>query len=123
MAEYLRRVYGNEEIYMENYQQGQIGERFSRPIEDQFTKTIEMYTGSLPSSAYLGVAVAAMGLSLWCRVTGQGKWGNFIAPWVPTWLIIGLYNRWSNSKGTIKPTAEVFPISGRTSREGALRCN
>jgi hypothetical protein len=21
------------------------------------------------------------------------KWGNFIAQWVPTWLIIGLYNK------------------------------
>jgi hypothetical protein len=31
--------------------------------------------------------------SLMCQVTGQGKWGNFIAQWVPTWLIIGLYNK------------------------------
>ncbi|HET9789316.1 MAG TPA: hypothetical protein VFP47_19435 [Pyrinomonadaceae bacterium] len=99
MAEYLRGVYGKEEIYMENYQQGQIGEHFSRPTEDQFTKTIEEYTGSLPSSAYLGVAVAAMGLSLLCQVTGQGKWGNFIAQWVPTWLIIGLYNKMVKLEG------------------------
>jgi hypothetical protein len=25
--------------------------------------------------------------------TGQGKWGNFIAQWVPTCLIIGVYNK------------------------------
>jgi hypothetical protein len=48
---------------------------------------------AIPSSAFLGVAVAAMGVSLLCQVTGQGKWGNFIAQWVPTWLIIGLYNK------------------------------
>jgi hypothetical protein len=24
---------------------------------------------------------------------GRGKWGNFIAQWVPTWLVIGLYNK------------------------------
>ena len=61
--------------------------------EDQFTKTIESYTAAVPSSAYLGVAVGAMGLSLVCEVVGRGKWGNFIAQWVPTWLIIGLYNK------------------------------
>jgi hypothetical protein len=34
-----------------------------------------------------------MGLSLLSQVAGQGKWGNFIAQWVPTLLIIGLYNK------------------------------
>jgi hypothetical protein len=63
------------------------------PTEDQFTKTIETYTASVPSSGYLAVAIAAMGLSLACQVAGRGKWGNFIAQWVPTWLIIGLYNK------------------------------
>ena len=61
--------------------------------EDEFTKEIEEYTASLPSSAYLGVAVAAMGASAIFQLTGRGKWGNFIGQWVPTWLIIGLYNK------------------------------
>jgi hypothetical protein len=64
-----------------------------RPTEDQFTKTIESYTAAIPSSGYLAVAIGAMGLSLACQVAGRGKWGNFIAQWVPTWLIIGLYNK------------------------------
>ena len=64
-----------------------------RPTEDPFTKTIESYTAAVPSSAYLAVAIGAMGLSLACQVAGRGKWGNFIAQWVPTWLIIGLYNK------------------------------
>ena len=64
-----------------------------QPTEDQFTKTIESYTAAVPSSAYLGLAIGAMALSLMCQVTGGGKWGNFIAQWVPTWLIIGLYNK------------------------------
>jgi hypothetical protein len=63
-----------------------------RPTEDQFTKTIESYTAALPSTGYLAVAIGAMGLSLACQLAGRGKWGNFIAQWVPTWLIIGLYN-------------------------------
>ena len=64
-----------------------------KPTEDQFTKTIEIYTASVPSSGYLAVAIGAMGFSLACQVAGRGKWGNFIAQWVPTWLIIGLYNK------------------------------
>jgi hypothetical protein len=76
---------------MENYEQGT---GYSPdPTEDKFTKTVEEYTASIPSSAYLGVAIAAMGISLLFQATGQGKWGNFIAQWVPTWLIIGVYNK------------------------------
>ena len=80
---------------MENYAQAteaSDSQRVSR-TEDEFTKTLEEYTGALPSSAYLGVALGAMALSLFFQITGQGKWGNFIAQWVPTWLIIGLYNK------------------------------
>jgi hypothetical protein len=70
-------------------------EQSDRPnrTEDQFTKTIEDYTAAIPSSTYLAVAIGAMVLSLMCQATGQGKWGNFIAQWVPTWLIIGVYNK------------------------------
>jgi hypothetical protein len=64
-----------------------------RTTEDQFTKTIESYTAAVPSSGYLAVAIGAMGLSLACQLAGKGKWGNFIAQWVPTWLIFGLYNK------------------------------
>ncbi len=64
-----------------------------RPTEDQFTKSVEQYTAAIPSSTYLGIAVGAMALSLICQMTGRGKWGNFIAQWVPTWLIIGVYNK------------------------------
>ena len=73
---------------MENY-----GTTQTQPREDEITKEIEHYTASIPSSAFLGVAVAAMGASLVFQMVGQGKWGIFIAQWVPTWLIIGLYNK------------------------------
>jgi len=33
------------------------------------------------------------------QVTGKGKWGNFIAQWVPTWLILGLYNKLVKQEG------------------------
>jgi hypothetical protein len=95
---------------MENYQSSMQPE----PTEDRFTKTVEEYTASIPSSGYLGIAVAAMGASLLFQVTGQGKWGNFIAQWVPTWLIIGLYNKMvkleghdQTDPGNVQPLTEI----------------
>jgi hypothetical protein len=80
---------------MENLQEtvSEAQRRAPEPREDEVTKTIEKYTAAVPSSAYLAVAVGAMGASLLFQLAGRGKWGNFIAQWVPTWLIIGLYNK------------------------------
>jgi hypothetical protein len=67
--------------------------------EDTVTKTIEKYTASIPSSAFLAIAVGAIGLSLAAQLAGRGKWGNFIAQWVPTWLLLGLYNKLVKTEG------------------------
>ncbi len=67
--------------------------------EGEFTKQVERYTAAIPSSSYLAVAVAAMGASLVFQLAGRGKWGNFLAQWVPTWLIIGLYNKMVKLEG------------------------
>ena len=80
-----------------------------KPTEDPFTKSIEQFTASIPSSAYLGIAVAAMGLSFLCQITGRGKWGNFIAQWVPTWLVIGLYNKVVKVEGHDQTDRGVVP--------------
>jgi hypothetical protein len=77
---------------MDNYE-GVLETGRPHTTEDGLTKSIEEYTAAVPSSAFLGVAVGAMALSLLFQATGQGKWGNFIAQWVPTWLIIGVYNK------------------------------
>jgi hypothetical protein len=63
------------------------------PTEDQFTKTVERYTASIPSSGFLAIALGSMGLSLLFQLGGRGKWGNFVAQWVPTWLLFGIYNK------------------------------
>jgi hypothetical protein len=84
-----------KEGFMDNYE-GALGTGQSQQpsrTEDQFTKSVEEYTAAIPSSAFLGIAVGAMALSLALQIGGQGKWGNFIAQWVPTWLVIGLYNK------------------------------
>jgi hypothetical protein len=79
---------------MENYSMTQTDDLpAGEPREDRLTQSVEGYTAALPSSAYLGVALGAMGLSLVLQLRGDGKWGNFIGQWVPTWLLIGLYNK------------------------------
>jgi hypothetical protein len=77
---------------MDNYE-GAFETGEPQAAEDSLTKSIEQYTASIPSSGFLGVAVGAMMLSLAFQLAGRGKWGNFIAQWVPTWLIIGVYNK------------------------------
>ena len=81
-----------------------------QPREDELTKTIERYTAAIPSSAFLTVALAAMGVSLVAQVAGGGKWGKFFAQWAPTWLMIGLYNKLVKLEGHDK-----------TDRGGAVR--
>ena len=82
---------------------GNVAREFSystpEPREDEFTKGIERYTAAIPSSAFLAVGVGAMALSLVAQLAGGGKWGNFMAQWVPTWLIIGLYNKMVKLEG------------------------
>jgi hypothetical protein len=72
---------------------GSTADPLPAPIEDQFTKTLERYTAQIPSSTLLAVAVGAMGLSLISQLGGRGKWGNFIAQWVPTIIVMGVYNK------------------------------
>ena len=84
---------------MEVFESTDLGQNPPQPAEDEFTKTVEKYTASIPSSAYLAVAVGAMAFSLLCQISGRGKWGNFVAQWVPTWLIIGLYNKVVKQEG------------------------
>ena len=63
------------------------------PTEDQFTRTLARSTAQIPSSALLALAIGAMGLSLLGQLGGRGKWGNFVAQWVPTIIAMGVYNK------------------------------
>ena len=73
--------------------------RNSGKPEGELTKTIEEYTARIPSGTYLAVAIGAVGLSLVAQLAGRGKWGNFMAQWVPTWLLLGLYNKIVKTEG------------------------
>lgn len=61
--------------------------------EGEITKAIEHYTSQVPSGTYLSLAVGSLGLSLALRLLGQKHAANFVGQWVPTILILGLYNK------------------------------
>ena len=88
----------------ERSMQGSMG--MNEPMrEDSVTKSIEHYTSAIPSSAFLGVALGAIGIALVAQSAGRGKWGNFIAQWVPTLLILGVYNKLVKVEGHDQPKA------------------
>jgi hypothetical protein len=59
-----------------------------------------------------------MALSVACQVTGRGKWGNFIGQWVPTWLIIGLYNKLVKLEGHDRYDRRDYNNPGRSQVNG-----
>ena len=68
--------------------------------EGEFTKAIEHYTSQVPSGAYLTLAVGSLGLSLTLRLLGQKHAATFVGQWVPTILLLGLYNKLVKIEGS-----------------------
>lgn len=64
-----------------------------RHTEGTVARTIEQQTAKLPSDTFLWAALGAMGVSAALQVTGKRDVSNFIGEWVPTLLILGLYNK------------------------------
>lgn len=61
--------------------------------EGTITKAIEHYTSQVPSGTYLSLAMGSMGIALALRLFGNKHAANFVGQWVPTILILGLYNK------------------------------
>ena len=68
--------------------------------EGEITKAIEYYTSQVPSGAYLSLAVGSIGLSLSLRLLGQKHAAEFVGHWVPTILLLGLYNKLVKLEGS-----------------------
>ena len=62
--------------------------------EDKLTRAIENQTAKIPSVGYLTLAFAAMGLSAVTTLFfNKRPLGNFFGLWVPSILVMGLYNK------------------------------
>lgn len=54
---------------------------------------IEQQTAKLPSDVFLWAAMASIGTSLLLKIFGHTHKALFVGQWVPTLLILGLYNK------------------------------
>lgn len=68
--------------------------------EGTLTKQIESYTSRVPSGVYLSLAVGSIGLSALLHLAGRKNDSQFIGHWVPTILLLGLYNKLVKLEGS-----------------------
>jgi hypothetical protein len=68
--------------------------------EDSFTGTIERQTSKVPSSTFLGLAVASMGVSAILKLVGKDNWALFVGQWAAPFLIMGNYNKMVKQHGS-----------------------
>ena len=68
--------------------------------EDQVTAAIEQVTSKIPSSAYLGMALASMAVSVGFKAAGKSDNALFVGQWAAPFLILGLYNKLVKQHGS-----------------------
>ena len=68
--------------------------------EDQVTGAIEKYTSQVPSSAFLGFALASMGVSLGLHFSGRKHEALFVGQWAAPFLLLGIYNKLVKQHGS-----------------------
>ncbi len=68
--------------------------------EGAITKAIEHYTSQVPSGVYLSLAVGSIGISALLKLAGRKDDANFVGQWVPTILLLGLYNKLVKLQGS-----------------------
>jgi hypothetical protein len=65
----------------------------SEPEEGMMTRITESQTSKIPSMAFLSAAVGSMLASAALQAKGNDRMSLFVGQWVPTFLMIGLYNK------------------------------
>jgi hypothetical protein len=68
--------------------------------EDRVTSAIESQTAKIPSSGYLGAAIASMAVSAVLKIFRQDDWALFVGQWAPAFLIMGVYNKMVKQHGS-----------------------
>ena len=68
--------------------------------EDQVTAAIEKYTSKVPSSVYLGLAVASIGASVAFKISKRDHGALFVGQWVAPFLLLGIYNKLVKQHGS-----------------------
>lgn len=72
-----------------------------QPREGAVTKKVEQYTAQVPSIAYLSLAIGSMVTSAAIALFSERKsLANFIGLWVPTLMLVGIYNKLVKIEGS-----------------------
>ena len=79
--------------------------------EDQFTAAIEKTTSQIPSSAYLGAALASMAVSVGFKLAKKDHMALFVGQWAAPFLILGIYNKLVKQHGSDAST-QPAPAAG-----------
>jgi len=74
----------------------------TQPKEGIFTKAIEQQTAKMPSIGWVGLAMGSMAVSIAFEVfSGKRKDpAGFVGLWVPTFLLLGIYNKLVKLEGS-----------------------
>lgn len=69
--------------------------------EGSMTKAIDHQTAKIPSTYFLAAAGGAVALSLGLAMMNEKKgWANFVGNWVPSLLLLGIYNKIVKTHGS-----------------------
>jgi hypothetical protein len=68
--------------------------------EGTLTRRIEDMTSQVPSGTYLSLAIGSIGVSALLHMMGRKEDAQFVGHWVPTILILGLYNKLVKQHGS-----------------------
>jgi len=68
--------------------------------EDQITAAIEKQTSKVPSSIFLGAAIASILGSISFKAAGKDHEALYLGQWVAPFLILGLYNKMVKQHGS-----------------------
>lgn len=68
--------------------------------EGPLTKTVEKQTAKIPSMFYLALAGGAIAISLGLAATRNRHGSLFVGQWVPTFLLLGIYNKLVKLEGS-----------------------
>jgi len=68
--------------------------------EDQVTAAIEKYTAQVPSSVYLGLAIASIAASITFKIAKKEHEALYVGQWVAPFLLLGIYNKLVKQHGS-----------------------
>lgn len=81
--------------------QQSISKQDTQPREGSITKRVERQTARIPSLAYLSLAAVSVALSVGLASTQRNKgWATFVGLWVPSFLLLGIYNKLVKLEGS-----------------------